>query len=366
MASDPYDYTNDILQLGILAASTTHSLVYLEQSVTGISRTACFEIAEAFDKSYTTIANAFGVLDPPEGNVDKQERIVLFLTDKVDNKPDQSAYFDSRDKQTQQIHSNATEIIYASPNKYKSMPEEFQAELCAALHDMFYYNQRWDNSKAIFYGTDWQCAGLSMMARQTAGRGFLQGNSVDVARVKNYLTNTEKTRLNDWPSTITAGNYGMQFLFTQYLFDRCGGWDTITYLESGKSSNVKKGLQDIAMNILPNANPSTAGLSEFFNDFCLALYCDDMNLPEGFIGYNSKKHGFTNISLREKGVSGLKGKALGENPVNTVVYPIPGFGCSALVYNGGNWGDLEFEIRSRPDQGIFKTWVIFYSIEQVD
>ena len=209
-----------------------------------------------------------------------------------------------------------------------------------------------------------QCAGLSLLARQTSGRGFSNGNTVDIARVKNYLVNPEKTKLNDWPESLTAGNYGMQFLFTQYLFDRCGGWNTIKLLESGRSFGVKKGLEDIEMNILPKANPSTTGLSAFFNDFCLALYCDHIGFAETFPGYNSQKYNFKNISLRSNTVSGLRGKTLNESPVNKVFYQIPAFGCSALVYTSGNWGDLEFEMIARPNQGVFKTWVIYYSTEQ--
>lgn len=363
-SSSPYDAANDILQTGILAASTTHALVYLEESVTGISLADCIQIGETFDKSYASIATAFGVLDPPEGNIDAQSRILLFLTDKVDNKPDKSAYFDPRDKTTQQVNTNSTEIIFASPNKYKAGAEEFAAELCYALHTMFYYNQRWDTPIASYYGTDWQCAGLSMLARQQSGRGFLQRNAVDLARVRAYLKNPENTRLNHWPETLAEGNYGMQYLFAQYLFDRCKGWDTVEWLESGRSSGVKKGLEDIEMNVLPSANPSTAGLSDFFNDFFLALYCDNIGFSDTFYGYNPKKYEFKTISLREGGVAGLRGKALFESPVNKVVYQIPAFGGSCLVYNGGNWGDLEFEISSTPDRGVFKTWVIYYSTEQ--
>ena len=362
----PYDAANDLLQTGVLAASSTHALVYLEENVEGINKENCLKIAEDFDKSYNSIATAFGVLDIPEGNIDSQPRIVLFLTDKVEHKPDKAAYFDPRDKQLQQVNTNGTEIIFASPKQYKASASEFHAELCHALHDMFYYNQRWDTPRAIYYGTDWQCAGLSLMARQTSGRGFANGNTVDVSRVKNYLSNPEKTRLNDWPDSLTAGNYGMQFLFAQYLFDRCDGWNTVKLLESGRSFGVKKGLQDIELNILPSANPATAGLSEFFNDFCLALYCDHIGFAETFPGYNSQKYGFKNISLRSNTVAGLKGKSLSENPVNKVVYQIPAFGCSALVYSGGNWGDLEFEMITKPNQGVFKTWVIYYSTEQTE
>jgi hypothetical protein len=362
----PFDAANDILQKGILAASTTHALVYLEESLDGFSADDCFKIAETFDKTYDSIATAFGVLDIPEGNIDSQPRIVLFLTDKVDAKPDKAAYFDSRDKQTMQVNTNSTEIIFASPNRYKSSSEEFHAELCHALHDMFYYNQRWDTPRAIYYGTDWQCAGLSLMARQQSGRGFANANTADVARVKDYLLNPEKTRLNVWPETVTPGTYGMQFLFAQYLFDRCDGWNTVKLLESGRSFSVKTGLQDIEMNILPSAKPSTSGLSEFFNDFCLAMYCDDIGFSETFPGYKPQRYDFKSISLRSNTVGGLKGKTLTENPVNKVVYQVPAFGCSTLVYSGGNWGDLEFEISIKPNQGVFKTWVIYYSTERTE
>lgn len=361
----PYDAANDIEQTGIIGASSTHALVYLEESLATFTRETCVGIAKEFDKTYDSIKTRFGVLTPPEGNIDAQERIVIFLTDKVDNKPDKAAYFDPRDKNTQQVNTNGTEIIFASPNKYGSDPNEFHAELCYALHQMFYYNQRWDPAKVAYYGTDWQSAGLSMMARQESGRGFSNGNPMDVQRVKYYLSNPEKARLDSWPETLTDGNYGMQFLFAQYLCDRCGGDNTIKMLESGQISNVKRGLEDIEMNILPEANPSCGGLSDFFNDFCLAMYCDNLGLPNSFSGYNENKYKFDSLNLRAGGVTGLRGKSLSENPVNKVAYQIPGFGCSVLAYNGGNWGDLEFEIISKPDAGIFKTWVIYYSTEQL-
>ena len=122
----------------------------------------------------------------------------------------------------------------------------------------------------------------------------------------------------------------MQFLFSQYLFDRCGGWNTVKLLESGRSFGVKTGLEDIEMNILPRANPATAGLSAFFNDFCLALYCDHIGFAETFPGYDSQKYSFKSVSLRSNTVSGLRGKSLNESPVNKVVYQIPAFGCSAF------------------------------------
>lgn len=360
-SSNPYDAANDILQNGILAASSAHALIYLEESVSGITQVACEEIAKEFDNTYDAITAEFGVLVPPEGNVDTQERIAIFLTDKVDNKPDKAAYFDSRDKSLQKVNTNGTEIIFVSPNSYKASESEFHGELASALHDMIYYNQRWDTPGVAYYGTDWQCAGLSMLARQTAGYGYSQKNTNAVSKVKAYLQNPEKYNLNRWPEVVSDGNYGLQFLFTQYLYDRCKGKSTVTILESGRSSNVYKGLKDIELNVLPDANPTTNTLSDFFNDFCLALFCDKLGFKEDFPGYDSQRYSFKNISLRTNGVTGLRGKTLTENPTNMVVYPVPGWGCSVLAYSGGNNGDLEFEIKYTPDTGIFKTWVIYYS-----
>ena len=364
--SEPFDAVNDIQQNGILGASGTHSIVYLEESLDRFSRSDCEIIAEEFDAIYNSIKDEFGVLNPPEGNVDAQSRVVIFITDKVDNKPDKSAYFDPRDKSIQQVNTNSTEIIFASPNRYNSDKEEFFAELCYALHQMFYYNQRWDAPRVAYYGTEWQSAGLSMLARQKYGKGFAQRNINDTARVRSYLSNPEKVRLDSWPETLFDGNYGMQYLFAQYIYDRCGGRNTVHLLESGQISNVRTGLEDLEMNILPLANPVCSGLSDFFNDFCLAMYCDNIGFSSSFTGFKENKYRFSGISLRTGGVAGLSGKSLSETPVNKVVYQIPAFGCSVLAYNGGNGGDLEFEIISRPDTGIFKTWVIYYSTEQMN
>lgn len=365
-SSNPYDAANDLIKKGILVASSAHALIYLEESLSGMSQTACEEIANEFDKSYSALASSFGVLEPPEGNIDAQTRIVIFLTDIVDNEGKLLYYFDPRDKNLQKVNTNGTEILFINPKLYQDDAEEFMAKLSFILHSMFYYNQRFDTAGAIYYGTDWQSNGLSMLARQQTGRGFAQHMSNDVNLVKAYLQNPEKIALNTWPEKPSDGNYGLQFLWAMYLFDRCNGWDTVIQLESGRSPTVRTGLEDIELNILGSAKPSTSGLNEFINDFYLALYCDKIGFSDSFPGYQKEKYQFESIALRGWGVNGLRGKSLSETPVNKVVYQIPPFGCSVLAYNGGNWGDLEFTIESKPDRGNFKTWVIYYSNEQLN
>jgi hypothetical protein len=61
----------------------------------------------------------------------------------------------------------------------------------------------------------------------------------------------------------------------------------------------------------------------------------------------------------------MRGVLAGENPVTAMVMPIKGYGCSCVEYSQGNWGDLEITINSSPSAGNFKTWVIYYSAEQI-
>jgi len=365
-AADPWDYNNDILATATLKATGNRSLVYLDINAAALEDDETASAAEHFDRLYTSIAASFGVDDPPEGNIDAQSRIVLFFTPLLDEAPTipaRMSYFDPRDKDPAQSNSAATEVIFASPTAYRSSPDEFYASLVESLHHMMYYNQK--RVGLVWYGTDWQLAGLSSLARQTAGLGFNQGKELSVSQVANFLQSPENISLVEWPERPTAGNYGMQFLFTQYLFDRCRGYDAIKALHRG--SNQQRGLADVDQYLLPYAYPATAGMAEFFHDFCLALYCDDLNLPAGFSGYVADRHQFKTAQLRGRhiGINGLRGTALDEAPVDTRVLPVKGFGCRIISYPSGNWGDLEVTISATPATGNFETWVIYYSSESV-
>ncbi|MDD3147411.1 MAG: IPT/TIG domain-containing protein [Candidatus Riflebacteria bacterium] len=365
-AADPWNPANDILATATVKATGTHCLVYLDINSTALTEVDTQAIARNFDNYYATIATAFGVLDPPEGNIDAQARIVLFMTpllNEAQTTPMRMAYFDARDKNPLAAGSAGTEVIFANPTGFQSDPEEFYAGLVESLQRMFYYNQKRANT--IDYGTSWQNAGLSAFARQTVGSGFNQGKALDLSRVEQYLSFAEEVSLNHWPENPAPYNHGMQFLFTQYLFGRCGGYNAIKVLERG--TNLKKGLVDVEQSLLPLASPVTAGLNEFFNDFCLALYCDNLNLPPGFSNYVPARHEFNGLQLRgtNTGINGLRGAGLSESPVNTRVLSLKGFGCRLMGYAQGNWGDLEVTIGSTPSEGNFKTWVIYYSAEQI-
>jgi hypothetical protein len=154
----------------------------------------------------------------------------------------------------------------------------------------------------------------------------------------------------------------MAYLFTQYQFDRCGGYNAISTLERQTGFSGLEHLENFVV------RPSTGlGLREFFHDFCKALYCDNLGLKDGFAGFNKTRHQFNSLSLRGgvAGVEGLRGTTIGENPINNWIMPIKGYGCSLMEYSQGNWGDLEVTIDSVPAAGDFRTWVVYYSAEQI-
>ncbi len=113
------------------------------------------------------------------------------------------------------------------------------------------------------------------------------------------------------------------------------------------------------------ANPPAISIREFFHDFCLALFLDNLGLPDSFTGYDKDAHQFKNIDLRNSfsGVDGLKGIAFNENLLLNSVLSLKGYGCRMIDYPRGNWGDLEVTIDSTPTAGDFRVWVIYYSTE---
>ncbi|GAB4267018.1 MAG: hypothetical protein Kow0029_01220 [Candidatus Rifleibacteriota bacterium] len=362
-SSNPWDTANDILATGTVQATTSVSLVYFDITSTGLDKEAAILIAAGFDNIYNTLATACwdGVSDPPEGNIDEQKRIALFvspLLDRSNGAEKIAAYFDVRDKDPAAIHSMGTEIIYANGEVYKSNKSDFYGGLAQTLSFMIYNNQKG------LEGTNWQDYGISTWARQEAGYGFIQGDTRSINWVSQYLQYPEQVSLNHWPESPAYYHYGMAFLFTQYLFDRCGGYNAIRVLEK---MNGAKGLIDIDNNIIRAgmANPPSVSFREFFHDFCLALFCDDLGLPDGFPGYNKDSYQFKSIQLHGKytGIEGLRGLAFNENPVHNSTMSVKGYGCRMFEYPTGNWGDLEVTINSTPTTGDFKTWVIYYSAE---
>lgn len=362
-SSNPWDPANDVLATGTIQATTSVSIVYYDLTTTGMSQSDALLISSRFDGIYNTLATACwdGISDPPEGNVDLQERIALFVSPTVNNSNGAekiAAYFDIRDKDLAATNSAGTEIIYLNSEIYSTNKNDFFGGMAQTLSFMLYNNQKASEK------TTWQDYGLSTFARQQAGYGFTQGDTRALNWVSQYMQYPEQVSLNHWPTSPAYYHYGMAYLFTQYLFDRCGEYNAIRVLEK---MNGAKGLIDIDNNIIRAgmANPPAVSIREFFHDFCLALFCDDLELPDSLPGYNKEAFQFKNIQLRGKfpGVDGLKGIGFNENPVNNNTLSIKGYGCRMIDYAKGNWGDLEVTINSTPTAGDFKTWVIFYSTE---
>ena len=363
--ASPFNSANDILATGTIKASDSVSILYVDVKASGIDTDQALEITQRFNGIYNTVATACVDADTnngrPEGNVDSQERIALFVSptlDQTSGAEQMASYFDARDKDATQTNSAGTEILYLNSETFSSNKNDFYGGLAQTLSYMIYFHQKGNA------GTDWLAHGLSTFARQVAGYGFVQGDTRALNWVSQYLQYPEEVALDQWPENPQYYNYGMVYLFIQYLFDRCGAYNAISKLET---NNGSAGLEDVENNIVRTslADPSSLSLKEFFNDFCLALFCDDLGLPETFGYYNKDKHQFKSIQLRGKfsGVDGLKGLALNENPVYSNPISIKGYGCRMIEYPRGNWGDLEVTINSTPTAGEFKTWVIFYSTQ---
>ncbi len=364
-SANPWDATNDILATATLKASGSMSLVYYDQNTTGLTDLDAAAISARFDGIYNTLATACwdGLItsNPPEGNVDAQRRIVIFISpilEQANLGERLVAYFDPRDKDLAAVNTAGTEIIYANPRGFIENKDDFYGGLAETLQFMMYYNQK----ERFNEGVQWQKMGLSTFARQEVGLGFKQQNQRAVSWVSQYLQNPDNVSMNHWPDSPTYADYGMAYLFTQYMFDRCGGYNAIAAMERQSGFS---GLEHIDNFIIRPNTP--LGLRDFFHDYAKALYCDNLGLKDTFANYNKNIHQFSSIKLRSgvPGVEGLRNHSFGENPVTNRIMPIKGYGCSLIEYNQGNWGDLEIRMDATPSAGDFRTWVIFYSAEQI-
>jgi len=221
------------------------------------------------------------------------------------------------------------------------------------LQHMMYFNQ-----KGIT-GSTWIDEGLSVWAQQLVGEGFPQGRTTPVQQVGAYLKAPNTVSLNHWADNSLA-NYGMSYLFVQYLFERCGQFSAIQKLERNTGPT---GFNDIN-NVLVDAT-STTQLKPFLqDDFGLAMYCDGLDLPTALTGYVPAVHQFSGFQLR-KGISGINGLSrisLNENPVTNQVFEMLGYGFDVVEYARGNGGDVEWTLVSSPSAD-FHVWVLYYQTD---
>ncbi len=363
-SASPEDPNNDILASAALAATGKKCLVYLDLATnTAVTASSAEVIAAWFDDIYATIATACwdGVSTPPEGNVDAQSRILLFLSPRINQGVSGNlvtlGYFYPRDKDSTKTHSAGTEILYLWDRTFNSNPEDFCGVLAHELAHMMYYNQ-----KGITEGVTWLDEGLSCFAQQVVGYGLAQGRATPVMQVAAYLDNPQNVSLNHWPDSAGIENYGMSFLFVQYLFERGSGYSAIRALEK---RNGSVGFVDVENNIILAGllGTATENLASFLHEFSLAMYCDEIGFTGSFKNFRPGVHEFPGIKLRNSfsGLRGLRHLVYGENPVPYQVCTIKGYGCDVFEYFYGNGGDLEVQLPVTPTIGDFKTWVIYYS-----
>jgi len=358
--ANPSDPLTDVLATATLAATGTHCLIYLDNATdTVVVPSDAEKVALWFDGIYESLATACwdGVSNPPEGNIDAQPRILLLMTHQINRGSTSSlnvlGYFNPRDRVPAQTHSAGTEILYLWDQAFSSQ-NDFKGVLAHELQHMMYDNQKGNQ------GVDWLNEGLSVWAQGVVGYGFPQGTPTPVSYVSDYLRQPNTVSLNHWPTDAGLKNYGISYLFVQYMFDRCNGYSAIRLLEKG---NSEIGFSDIQTYVLPLASPTTPNSEIFFDDFCMALYCDNLGIPRTTPGLNFAAWNFSSVDLRTafSGVIGLRHLTFDENPVITRNFDMLGFGADAIEYSGGNGGDLEVTIGSPPNAAGYRLWVAYYS-----
>jgi hypothetical protein len=364
-ATNPDDPTADREASGTLIATGTRCLVYRDEAPgTTLTASDAERLAALFDGMYDTIATACwdGITAaPPEGNIDSQARILLFATPKLQEgaaaTADRLAVYDPRDRRPTDTHSLGTELITVWDRAVTTREDDLKGALAEQYHAMLFENQKGPSGPA------WIQAGLGQYGRQACGQGYRQGNARAVTRVAGFLRQPHTVSLNHWPVTPAPDDpaYGMTYLFTQYLFERCGGESAIRTLARNTGS---VGFVDIENNILLSGatNPATPNLETFLNDFFLALYCDNLGLPDTFNGYDKSRWGFSTLDLRTQyaDVLGLRHLTFNEDPVNSRQLDIKGYGADVFEYKGGNGGDLRVNIGTPGSPGTFRTWVLYY------
>lgn len=363
-SSAPENSANDVLATGTLAATGTHCLVYLDASGSALIASDAEKIAAWFDAIRPTLATACwdGVnahQEYPEGNIDGQPRVILFLTPQINQGVTGGAvtlgYFHPRDKNPALAHSAGTEVIYLWDQWMKTNPDDFKGVLAHEFQHMMYHNQKGAR------GVDWLNEGLSVWAQQVAGYGFIQKMSTPVSQVALYLNGPNTASLNHWPEEGGLESYGLSYLFIQYLYERCGGYAAIRSLEY---DNGQTGFTDLATSLLNNAVPATTGVEGFFNEFALAMYCDEIGLSASLPGFSAEAHRFRELSLRGwvSEVNGLKHLSYAESPVNAAALTIPGFAADVVEYDGNtsNGGDVEITVIAPPEVPNYKLWLIYY------
>lgn len=363
-SAEPQNPANDVLATGTLAATGTHCLVYLDASGSVLVASDAENIAAWFDGVRATLATACwdGVnahQQYPEGNIDGQPKVIIFLTPQINQGVTSGlvtlGYFFPRDKNPALTHSAGTEVIYFWDQWAKADPADFKGVLAHEYQHMVYHNQKGAR------GVDWINEGLSVWSQQVAGYGFTQKMSTPLSQVAAYLNGPNATSLNHWPESGGLESYGVSYLFIQYLYERCGGYSAIRALEY---DNGQSGFPDITTSLLNNAVPATTGVEGFFNEFALAMYCDELALSASLPGFSAEAHRFRDLSLRGwvSGVNGLKHLSYAESPVNGVALSLPGFAADVVEYDGNtsNGGDIEVSVTAPSGVPNYKLWVIYY------
>ncbi|MBI2266271.1 MAG: hypothetical protein HYU64_14070 [Armatimonadetes bacterium] len=237
--------------------------------------------AAEFDRVYPLVRNAFGTEWTTNGGRDGQTGIYILLSSKVPV----YGYFWGRDEYPTSTfaQSNEREILYIAPSPWvtgitggnAAQFLEAKATLAHEFQHMINFNEKFCK-QGQFNGVQedtWVNEGLSMLAETIGGvnYGLPNGSQYHYNMVKNYENAPNSYSLTSW----TSSNYGLSYLFCQYLYDWYGG-NAIKTMETNGSYG--------AANV---AAVTGKTFDQVFQEWCMAMFLDTAGVTTDYMYFKS-------------------------------------------------------------------------------
>ncbi|MBI2266270.1 MAG: hypothetical protein HYU64_14065 [Armatimonadetes bacterium] len=312
----------------------TYCFVYVQDSdwvgnAGSVTQSIVDEVAAEFDRIYPLGRDAFGGEWSP--GIDGQSKIYIFLGSTVPP----YGYFYGRDELTkaQNPRSNEMEIIYISSIPWVSTEtadkENAKGTLAHELQHLINFNQKYGKDGAFSGSVEetWVNEGLSTLAEFLVGRGLPHGIQKHFERVQIYESAPGFFSLTTW----TSLNYGVSYLFFQYLYDWYGP-GAVKAMESNAASGTA------------NVEAVTGRLfGDIFAEWCAANYLDSFGEVRERMYYRSIDM-VGNMGGRTYNAQKLPGVAVTEIDLKSArgaSGQLPGWGCQYLRPAARNFGDQQ-------------------------
>lgn len=230
-------------------------------------------VVAEFDRIYPLVRAAFGSEWTTNGGRDRQPGVYIVISSKVTP----YAYFHPRDEfsSADQPLSNEKEVLYVAPSPFFLGDLDAWAALAHEFQHMVSFNEKFGKQgqfNGVTGGEDiWLNEGLSKLAEVIIGYGLPKGSKDGYGRVKQFEDAPNNYSLTKW----TPDNYGISYLFVQYLHDWYGG-NAITAMES----NSLHGTDNVAA-------VTGKSFDQVFQEWCMAMFLDTAGVTTDYMYFKS-------------------------------------------------------------------------------